>query len=221
MSISQRGARVAANAASVAARDGQTVRRAAIVKIASSFFSSHGYTSTSIRQIAEAAGLSKAGLYHHFATKEAILEEIADHAIEALMAHLSRALSTPGTIEDRLRELVIGRVEVIAENHDALKIFWQERGLIPPQKNAELDERMRSYHDEVFSLIEEGQRTGVVRPDLDPHMAMLGLLGMTGWSYLWYKPSGRLSAREIGGHFWSLLSGGLLDGDQPDSGEAR
>jgi AcrR family transcriptional regulator len=195
--------------------DGE-VRGGTIVRIAASLFSRRGYTSTSIREVAEAVGLSKAGLYHHFATKEAILAEIADRAIDALTTHLERALATQGTVEDRLRDLVIGRVEVIAENYDALKVFWQERALIPDQKNVELDERMRQYHHEVLNLIEEGQRLRIIRQDLDPHMAMLGLLGMTGWTYLWYKPSGRLSAREIGEHFWSLLSGGLLDPDNPD-----
>lgn len=197
--------------------DGDGVRRTYIVRTAAGLFSSHGYTSTSIREVAAAVGLSKPGLYHYFPTKEAILEEIAEGAIESLLAHLERAMVTPGRTVDRLRELVVGRVEVIGENHDALKVFWQERARLGPEANARLNRRMHHYHEEAISLIRDGQAEGVVRRDLDPQMAMLGLLGMTGWAYLWFKPTGRLTAREIGEHFWSLMSAGLLaDGQAPE-----
>ena len=68
--------------------DGDGVRRTYIVRTAAALFSSHGYTSTSIREVAAAVGLSKPGLYHYFPTKEAIFEEIAEGAIESLLAHL-------------------------------------------------------------------------------------------------------------------------------------
>src|SRR6185369_3387800 len=64
----------------VAVADGDGVRRTYIVRTAAALLSSHGYTSTSIREVAAAVGLSKPGLYHYFPTKEAILEEIAEGA---------------------------------------------------------------------------------------------------------------------------------------------
>ena len=80
--------------------------------------------------------------------------------------------------------------------------------------------RLRGHHEEAISLILDGQAEGVIRRDLDPQMAMLGVLGMTGWVYLWFKPDGRLTAREIGEHFWALSSRGLLI-DEPTSKGAK
>ncbi len=185
------------------------LRRDEIVRKAASLFSTRGYTSTSVREVAEMIGMSKAGLYHHFPTKEAILEEIAEDAIDALMRHLEQVLVLEGSVIEQLRQLVIGRVEVIAANHSALSVFWQERGLIGEGKNDELDDRMRAYHRSVVELIERGQQQGDVHPDIDAHIAMLGLLGLTGWTYLWYNPSGQLTPAEIGESFWNLIRAGL------------
>ena len=186
------------------------VREEQIVKAAAALFSSGGYTSTSMTEVAEAVGLSKPGLYHYFPNKEKVLERVSQNAVDLLLAHLEAILAMSGPVEHRLRELVIGRVEVICQNHDALKVFWQERGRLGRQANARLNKRFHSYHDDVVGMVIEGQRAGVIRSELDPHMVMLAILGMTGWTYLWIKPDGRLTARQIGETFWQVIGVGLL-----------
>lgn len=187
------------------------VREEQIVKAAAALFSSGGYTSTSMTEVADAVGLSKPGLYHYFPNKEKVLERVSQNAVDLLLAHLEGVLAMSGPVEHRLRELVIGRVEVICQNHDALKVFWQERGRLGRPANARLNKRFHSYHDDVVGLVTEGQRAGVIRSELDPHMVMLAMLGMTGWTYLWIKPDGRLTARQIGETFWRLISIGLFN----------
>ena len=161
--------------------------------------------------------MSKAGLYHHFPTKEAILEEIADEAIGALVVHLEQVLAMDVPVREQLHQLVIGRIEVIAANHEALSVFWQERGLIGEGKNDELDERMRRYHHLVTELIEKAQRQGLIDDGVDPHITMLGLLGITGWVYLWYNPAGYLTPGEIGEQFWRFFEGGIFRRDADDA----
>jgi TetR/AcrR family transcriptional regulator, cholesterol catabolism regulator len=173
-----------------------------IVRSAAALFRERGYATASLRDVAAAVGLSKAGIYHHFATKEKILEAVYDRAVEVLEADLRRALTAEG-IEPQLRALITGRVGAIAEEQDVMTVFWQERPWIAPEILSGLAERLRGYRHTILELIEEGQRAGVLRDDLDPHVLMLGLDGMTGWLYLWYRP-GRLGVDEIGDQLWRL-----------------
>jgi AcrR family transcriptional regulator len=173
-----------------------------VVRSAAALFRQHGFASTSLRDVAAAVGLSKAGLYHHFTSKDRILEAVYKRALDVLEGGLVQVLGLEGT-EVRLHALVTGRVRAIAEEQDVMTVFWQERPWIAPDILSRLERRLRGYRHTVLELIERGQREGVLRQDLDPHILMLGLDGMTGWLYLWYRP-GRLSTDEIGDQLWRL-----------------
>jgi len=188
-----------------------------IVRSAAALFRKRGYATASLRDVAAAVGLSKAGIYHHFATKEKILEAVYDRAVEVLEADLRRALAVEG-IEPRLRALITGRVRAIAEEQDVMTVFWQERPWIAPEILSGLAERLRRYRHTILELIEAGQRTGVLRDDLDPHLLMLGLDGMTGWFYHWYHP-GRLGVDEIGDQLWRLGWTGARNPEQVVAGQ--
>ena len=172
------------------------------MRSAAALFRRRGYASASLRDVAAAVGLSKAGLYHHFASKERILEAVYERAVDVLEAGLRDVLALRGT-ETRLRGLVTGRVRAIADEQDVMTVYWQERPWIAPEILSRLEGRLREYRHTILELIEAGRREGALRPDLDPHILMLGLDGMTGWLHLWYRP-GRLSVEEIGEQLWRL-----------------
>lgn len=176
---------------------------------AASLFRSNGYKSTSLGEIAQAVGRSKAGLYHYFPSKEDILVGIAHAAIDSLIEQLNGALSKNISLEEQLKELVVGRVEVIAQEQDAMATFWQERTSLPEDLYGGLVQRMSAYLDEILTLLGKCQKSGIIQRDQDIQMVMLALIGMTGWSYLWYRPGGRLSAREIGEAFWCVFWEGV------------
>jgi AcrR family transcriptional regulator len=185
------------------ARDGLSGDvREQIVRSSAALFRTRGYANTSLRDVALAVGLSKAGVYHHFPSKEKILEAVYDRAVDVLAAGLRQVLTVDGT-EHRLRELIVGRARAIADEQDVMTVFWQERPWIAPEILSGLGRRLREYRHAILELIQQGQREGVLREDLDPHVLMLGLDGMTGWLYLWYRP-GRLTIDEIGDQLWRL-----------------
>jgi AcrR family transcriptional regulator len=176
--------------------------RGQIVRSAAALFRTRGYANTSLRDVAQAVGLSKAGVYHHFSSKEKILEAVYDRAADVLAAGLRQVLTVEGT-ESRLRQLIVGRARAIADEQDVMTVFWQERPWVAPEILSGLDRRLREYRHTILKLIQQGQSEGILREDLDPHVLMLGLDGMTGWLYLWYRP-GRLSIEEIGDQLWRL-----------------
>lgn len=173
-----------------------------IVRAAAALFRERGYAMASLRDVAASVGMSKAGLYHHFASKDKILEAVYERAVDVLEAGLREVQAAEGT-EARLRALIVGRVRDIAEEQDVMTVFWQERPWIAPEILAGLERRLHEYRRAILELVEAGQRDGVLSRDLDPHILLLGLDGMTGWLYLWYRP-GRLSVEEIGDQLWRL-----------------
>lgn len=187
---------------------GEESNTEAILRSAAALFRSHRYDATSLRQIAEAVGLSKAGLYHYFSSKEQILELIAARAVTVLAKQLDEALSTGPPVEV-LRQVVLGRVRTIAENQNIMAVFWQELPTLSDDLKSDLQGRLRRYRKTIRTVVEKGIRSGDISDDVDPHLVTLGLDGITGWCYLWFRPDGRLSAEEIGEAFWALLWQGL------------
>ena len=174
-----------------------------IVRTAARLFRERGYANAPLRDVAAAVGMSKAGLYHHFDSKEKLLEAVYDRAVDLLAQHLGEVFAVDGT-ETRLRMLITGRVRAIADEQDAMTVFWQERPWMASDILSRLEQRLRHYRHAILELLQQGQAEGILRSDLDPHVLMLGLDGMTGWLYLWYRRDGRLSIDEIGDQLWRL-----------------
>ena len=65
------------------------------------------------------------------------------------------------------------------------------------------------YRGEVRRLIDEAKGAGLIRPDVDSHLLMLALDGMTGWAYFWYREKGALRPDQIGDAFWDMLANGV------------
>lgn len=185
------------------AHPGHADPRDRIVRSAARLFRERGYAATSLRDVATDVGMSKAGLYHHFASKDRLLEQVCERAVAVLEADLREVLAVPGT-KARIRTLVVRRVRTIACEQDVMTVFWQERPRIPAEVFSTLECRLRKYRKGLLGLMEQGQREGVVRSDLDPYLLMVGLDGMTGWLYLWYREGGRLSIDQIAAQLWEL-----------------
>ena len=180
-----------------------------IMRVAAALFRKQGYSVTTMRDIAEAVGMSKAGLYHHYSRKEDLLSDIAANGTAALIGQLRavQALSTsPGA---KLRAFVTTRMQTIADYQDMLTVIWQERPTIDQATFAKIADDLESYRAGVIELIDAARAARVVRNDLDSHLLMLAIDGMTGWSYLWMRPGQRYTPTEIGDAFWDFLDGGI------------
>jgi AcrR family transcriptional regulator len=180
-----------------------------IVRAAASLFRQKGYNATSMRDIAEAVGMSKAGLYHHYRTKEELLTTIAQVGTDALMHQLDAAKNLNADPAERLRQFFRMRMQVIADQKDILTVIWQERPVIGQAGFAKVAQRLEAYRASLTDMISEARQAGAIRADIDPHLLMLAIDGMTGWSYLWLRPGQRYSPEEIGDRFWDYLFCGV------------
>lgn len=180
-----------------------------ILDAAAALFRRQGYGATTMRDISQAIGLSKAGLYHHYQSKEELLTGIVTTGTDALLAQLRAVESSGLPPEEKLRLFVRTRMQTIAEYQDMLTVIWQERPLIAQETFAALTKQLEEYRAGTAELIEEARRAGVISPDIDSHLLMLAIDGMTGWSYLWMRPGQRYTPPEIGERFWEYLWRGV------------
>jgi TetR/AcrR family transcriptional regulator, cholesterol catabolism regulator len=180
-----------------------------ILDAAAALFRRQGYQATTMRDIAGAVGLSKAGLYHHFQTKEELLTGIVAAGADALLAQLRAVEGSSLSPAGKLREFLRTRMQTIADYQDILTVIWQERPIIDQDTFATLAKQLESYRAGTASLIEDARRAGVIRADTDTHLLMLAIDGMTGWSYLWMRPGQGYSPSDIGEQFWEFLWRGV------------
>jgi AcrR family transcriptional regulator len=138
----------------------------------------HGYRGLSMRQIAEAVGVSKPALYYHFKDKEELFLAILEHYVQGVEAILVQVLEEGGTAPQRIRRLVEAIFDQPAEQRAIIRLASQEMNqLSEPVRRA----FHRSYHeqfiDKIQVIIGEGIERGELRP-FDPGVATWSLLGM-------------------------------------------
>jgi len=189
--------------------EGPSGRRQTI-DVAAALFRERGFAAVSMNEIASAVGLSKPGLYHHWPSKDTILHVIAQLSGEILLNHLDVVERSGFAPSQTLHHYVISRLEAVTQHQDLFTVTWQERAILGTRTFEGLARMAEDYRRRVRALIDTAKSEGVIKPDVDSHLLMLALDGMTGWAYFWYRPSGDFDIREISDAFWAMLGMGVL-----------
>lgn len=189
--------------------------RQEILRTAARLFQQRGYDATSMNDVAASLKLSKGGLYHHFQSKDEILFEIMNHAMEITQERVLDPVRGIVDPEERLRSLIRRHIEVVLSPRDReITVMLHENHPLPPALRKRINTRKKDYVHFVESLIaevqKEAQRTRPSRAAVSPRAAAFALLGMINWIYQWYKPEGELQANNLIPQFTELLFGGIL-----------
>lgn len=178
-------------------------------RTAAQIFRDRGYDATSVSDIARALGMTKAGLYHHFESKEALLHEIMNYGLDRVRDDVVipvRAIRDP---EERLRQLVVRHARIATRGRGAIAHLGDEIRSLPPAARKQLEERMRAYVDLVRDTVRELRDAGRLR-DVDPTVATFSLIGMILWLPRWFRQDGGLTQAEVADDVAKLALGGLL-----------
>jgi AcrR family transcriptional regulator len=197
------------------ARETLVDSRQEILRTAARLFQQRGYDATSMNDVAAALKLSKGGLYHHFQSKDEILFEIMDHAMEITQERVLAPVRGIADSQERLRALIRLHIEVVLSPRDReITVMLHENHPLPPTLRKRINQRKKEYVHFVESLIaevqKEAQRSRNVKGAVSPRAAAFALLGMINWIYQWYKPEGELQANSLIPQFTELLFGGIL-----------
>ncbi|MEO8262324.1 MAG: TetR/AcrR family transcriptional regulator [Pseudolysinimonas sp.] len=179
--------------------------RQGVLEIAVRAFNEHGYDATSMGTLATRLGLSKSAIYHHFESKEQLLEAALDEALSGLEAVLLEPVD--GTPAVRLQHVLERAVHVLVERLPYVTLLLRLRGNTPIERAA-LDRR-REFDRAVTALVVEARDAGELRDDIDPRIAERLLFGMINSLVEWYRPEGPETAARLAADVLAVAVDGL------------
>ena len=194
-------------------------QREQILAQAAELFARHGYTATSMNDVAQACGVSKPALYHYVRDKHQLLVEIAEAHIarlQAIVAHVGAAGLDP---ETRLRELITAFLAVYSRSQAEHRVLTEDVRFLRPAEQRHVLAGQRT----VVAAFAEA--IAAARPDLqavhlEKPLAML-LFGMMNWMFTWLQPAGKLSHADMAPVVADLFFGGLASVCAPGSTHSR
>lgn len=183
-------------------------RRADLVRLAADLFAEKGFRATTVREIADAAGILSGSLYHHFDSKESIGDEILAGFLDEVLADYREAVTAGGDPRSTIEQIVRRSTRTLGRHHAALTMLQRDWGYFSGQPRfAYLRKALREIEQIWLSQLEEGIRTGAFRSDLDPKLTYRLLRDV-----LWMPSSwrgGRWSGEQIVSGFLDLLFVGI------------
>lgn len=155
-----------------------------------------GYEATSMNDIADAVGLTKAGIYHYIRGKEELLFAIMSYAMDMVDEDVIAPARKIADAEDRLRTIVERHARRILEVGGAVTILLEEMYALTPAHRRTIRARKRAYFNLIRQTLEELSGEGKLR-SIDPTVATFNLLGMITFLSRWYRRDGTLTPEEV------------------------
>ena len=175
--------------------ESELLERAAVL------FAERGFNGTTLQNVADTVGLTRAAFYHYFDSKEALLAALVENITVGRAAELKKIRCDPALTA---REKLVGVTRMMALNvatHAArFRLLLQSEAQMLPDLAAKHARFRRETLKELVELFAEGQRSGELRP-IDPHLGAFALLGMCNWIAWWFKPDQKQSAEEVADQF--------------------
>lgn len=162
-----------------------------------------------MRRIAEEAGISVAGMFHYFSSKEEMLFEIMDTFMDEGLRRLKEILDRPDDPIEKLKEVCKFHAEYFAGHKDHLVILSTEGKSLSPEHRAIFVQKQRQYVEAVRKVLGDLRELGLLK-EIDITILAFLFFGMVLWTSRWYNPKGRVSPKELGEILSEVLLGGIL-----------
>ena len=186
-------------------------RRDAILAKAAALFASRGVAATTIRQIADEVGILSGSLYHHFESKEAIVDEIVSSYLEDLRNRYKRVLDREYDPRQRLYLLVMTSLQVAEAHPHATEIYQNDVNYLTQlERFSYLRNAGKEVQNTWLEVINAGVAQGVFRSDLDPKIVYRLMRDAVWLSVRWFKPSRNYSIAHLAEDCTSLFLNGLV-----------
>ena len=185
-------------------------RLAEILGHATEVFCKKGYEGASMRDLSRASGMSLAGLYYYFESKERLLYLIQKHTFATIVQRLKSRLEGVADPEDRIRLFVLNHLEYFLTNQAAMKVLSHEDEVLKNGFGAEVAAIKREYYRICVGLLDELKREHGLQ--FTTRLAVLSLFGMMNWIYTWHNPRVDADAASIAGQMAEIFLRGVLSG---------
>jgi AcrR family transcriptional regulator len=186
-------------------------RRADVLAAAADLFASRGYAATTVREVAEAAGILGGSLYYHFDSKESMVDEILSGFLTQMWADYDRVTGAGLRPAQTFRELITSSFRTIDQHRSAVMIYQKETAhLAENPRFAYLLESRRKFREMWLMVLDKGVMEGVFRADLDTGLVYRFIRDTVWLAASWYRHDGPLSADEISRQYITMTLDGLL-----------
>ena len=199
----------------------KSLRLQGIIDTAVDIFHRMGYRAATLDNVASELGITRSALYHYFSSKEGLLSAIYLQATDRFFARAYEIGSSDLSTLEKLRAFVRHNLKHIIENLAMFGVFINEEAELPAEEARRIVEAKRRYTAVVEKILEQGMSEGVFRRT-DPRLQAAAILGMSNWTYKWYKPgrSGQ-SAEEIADHFIAFMERAILADESGEGAPVR
>ena len=186
-------------------------RRDELLQIAAGLFAERGFRNTTVRDIADAAGILSGSLYHHFDSKESMVDEILQTFQRELFAAYDEILASNAPIREKLESAVRLSFQAIDEHHAEVAIFQNEADWLSGlgERFSYLAERHAQSRQVWLTLLKEGVASGALKPDLDIELAYRFIRDTIWVAVRWYRPGGELTPERVADQYLSILLDGV------------
>lgn len=190
---------------------GEPVRQTELLHIAADLFAERGYTATTVRDIADAAGILSGSLYHHFDSKESMVDAILSRFIEQTLAAYDEVIAEQRTPRETFQRLVEVSLQSMTTERSAILVYQNEsRFLAEEERFSYLRDAHRRFQKIWTNVIEAGIKNGEFRPEIDPQL-VYRLVRDTVWAApRWWRPGGSLRYERLIEQYVAVLVNGVV-----------
>jgi AcrR family transcriptional regulator len=190
--------------------ESRSERRDQIVALAGELFATRGFAGTTVREIADAAGILSGSLYHHFDSKESMIDEILSTFIDQTIASYEGVVAEGKGPKETFEGLVRTSLESMVESRSAILIYQNEARFLAAQPRfSYLSAAHRKFEKIWTDVLKKGVKSGEFRESIDPKL-VYRLVRDTVWTApRWYRPGGSLKPERIIDQYLAVLVDGV------------
>jgi AcrR family transcriptional regulator len=185
--------------------------RARLIEVATRLFREHGSDEVTVRRIAAAAQIEAGSIYYHFDSREEILRAVLEQGIADGRGEVLAAIAAAGPRSSpltRLRAALAAHLKFTLRNHFSARLRTIRR--LPKRLREHHMQQERDYAAIFTDLLDEAERTGLLRTGLDLTVVRMLSFGALTWVAEWYNPAGPKSLDDIAGEYMDLLVRGIV-----------
>jgi TetR/AcrR family transcriptional regulator, cholesterol catabolism regulator len=185
-------------------------RRGELLALAARMFAERGLRATTVRDIADSAGILSGSLYHHFDSKESMVDEILRGFLDSLFGRYRAIVAEQLGPRATLEAIVVASFEAIDREHDAVAIYQNEaRHLAEQDRFGYIRDRLAEFRTLWRTILRDGIADGSFRADLDVDLAYRFLRDTVWVGVGWYRPGGSLDVQTVAEQYLSIVLDGM------------